>query len=117
MITRDLERAAAKMFCVGFDGTSVTPTVRRLIERGVSGVVLFGRNIESAKQVATLCADLKSIAGRPVLICDGVVQGSTDLSLRPPEPFDPPILMALPLLLNRMSPLSVLKTKYAEGVG
>ncbi len=45
--------------------------------------------------------------GRPVVICDGVVQGSTDLLLRSPEPFDPPILMALPLLLNRMSPVSV----------
>ncbi|HEU4509655.1 MAG TPA: AraC family transcriptional regulator [Pyrinomonadaceae bacterium] len=39
--------------------------------------------------------------GRPVVVCDGVVQGPTDLSLRAPEPFDPPILMALPLLLNR----------------
>lgn len=39
--------------------------------------------------------------GRPVLVCDGMVQGSTDLSLRSPEPFDPPILMALPLLLNK----------------
>ena len=41
--------------------------------------------------------------GQPILICDGVVQGSTDLSLRPPEPFDPPILMALPLLLKRVN--------------
>ena len=41
--------------------------------------------------------------GAPMLICDGVVEGSTDLSLRPPEPFDPPILMALPLLLNRIN--------------
>jgi beta-N-acetylhexosaminidase len=65
----DLQRAAAKMFCVGFDGTTVTPTIRRLIERGVSGVVLFGRNVESAKQVAELCAEMKSIAGRPLMIC------------------------------------------------
>jgi beta-N-acetylhexosaminidase len=65
----ELERAAAKMFCVGFDGTDVTPTMRRLIERGVSGVVLFGRNIVSAQQVAELCAELKSIAVRPLLIC------------------------------------------------
>lgn len=38
--------------------------------------------------------------GQPILIRDGVVEGSTDLSLRPPEAFDPPILMTLPLLLN-----------------
>lgn len=39
--------------------------------------------------------------GQPILISNGVVTGSTDLSLRPPEPFDPPILMTLPLLLKR----------------
>lgn len=38
--------------------------------------------------------------GQPILIRDGVVEGSTDLSLRTPEAFDPPILMTLPLLLN-----------------
>jgi beta-N-acetylhexosaminidase len=65
----DLERAAAKMFCVGFDGTTVTPAVRRLVERGVSGIVLFGRNVQSAQQVAELCAELKAIAGRPLLVC------------------------------------------------
>jgi AraC-like DNA-binding protein len=37
--------------------------------------------------------------GQPILIRNGVVEGSTDLSLRPPEAFDPPILMTLPLLL------------------
>jgi AraC family transcriptional regulator len=41
--------------------------------------------------------------GKPILIRDGVVEGSADFSLRPPEPFDPPILMALPLLLNKMN--------------
>ena len=39
--------------------------------------------------------------GQPILIRNGVVEGSTDLSLRPPEAFDPPILMTLPLLLAR----------------
>jgi AraC-like DNA-binding protein len=38
--------------------------------------------------------------GQPILIRNGVVEGSTDVSLRPPEAFDPPILMTLPLLLN-----------------
>jgi beta-N-acetylhexosaminidase len=65
----ELERAAAKMFCVGFDGVAVTPAIRRLIELGVSGVILFGRNVKSAEQVAKLCAELKSIAARPLIIC------------------------------------------------
>jgi AraC family transcriptional regulator len=38
---------------------------------------------------------------QPILVRDGVVAGSTDISLRPPEAIDPPILMTLPLLLNR----------------
>jgi hypothetical protein len=37
--------------------------------------------------------------GQPILIRNGIVEGSTDVSLRPPEAFDPPILMTLPLLL------------------
>ncbi|HEX6719492.1 MAG TPA: hypothetical protein VF088_20485, partial [Pyrinomonadaceae bacterium] len=37
--------------------------------------------------------------GQPILIRNGVVEGSTDLSLRSPEAFDPPILTTLPLLL------------------
>ena len=37
--------------------------------------------------------------GQGIKICDGEVKGSTNLSLRPPAPFDPPILLALPLLL------------------
>ena len=39
--------------------------------------------------------------GQPILIRNGIVEGSTDLSLRPPGAFDPPILMTLPLLLAR----------------
>jgi|SRR4051794_6945508 len=37
--------------------------------------------------------------GQRIVIRNGIVEGSTDLSLRPPEAFDPPILMTLPLLL------------------
>jgi AraC-like DNA-binding protein len=37
--------------------------------------------------------------GQPILIRNGVVEGSTNLSLRPPNAFDPPILTTLPLLL------------------
>lgn len=37
--------------------------------------------------------------GQAIHIQNGQVTGSTDLMLRPPTPFDPPILMTLPLLL------------------
>src|SRR5687768_1681544 len=65
----DLHRAVARMFCIGFDGYSITPHVERMIERGISGVALFKRNVESARQFAKLCADLKHRAGRPFTIC------------------------------------------------
>lgn len=38
--------------------------------------------------------------GQPILVLNGAVEGSTDVSLRQPEAFDPPILMTLPLLMN-----------------
>lgn len=41
--------------------------------------------------------------GQRILIRNGMVEGSMDISLRAPEAFDPPILMALPLLLGRSS--------------
>lgn len=37
--------------------------------------------------------------GQAIRIQNGQVKGSTNLTLRPPTPFDPPILMTLPLLL------------------
>lgn len=37
--------------------------------------------------------------GQAIQIRGGEVKGSADLSLRPPTPFDPPILLTLPLLL------------------
>jgi AraC family transcriptional regulator len=39
--------------------------------------------------------------GHAVKISRNFVRGSTDLSLRPPSPFDPPILLVLPLLMQK----------------
>src|SRR5262245_6154746 len=65
----ELEYKAARMICVGFEGLAPTPNVRELIRRGVSSVVLFRRNYESPAQLAELCAEIKSLAQRPILIC------------------------------------------------
>lgn len=43
---------------------------------------------------------LRGGSQQPLSIKDGKVRGSTRLTLRPPEPVDPPILMTLPLLLS-----------------
>jgi beta-N-acetylhexosaminidase len=63
-----LDADCAGLFCVGFQGTSPTPEVLELLRRGVYGVILFARNVESAEQVAWLSAELKRAAGRPLLV-------------------------------------------------
>jgi len=63
-----LDRDVASLLCVGFHGTAASPEVLELIRRGVGGVILFTRNVESAEQVAELSAALKRAAGRPLLV-------------------------------------------------
>ncbi|MEI6225589.1 MAG: beta-N-acetylhexosaminidase [Deltaproteobacteria bacterium] len=63
-----LDAECAGLLCVGFDGTSPSAEVLELVERGVYGVILFARNVESAEQVAELSATLKRAAGRPLLV-------------------------------------------------
>ncbi|WP_404800963.1 beta-N-acetylhexosaminidase [Anaeromyxobacter oryzae] len=63
-----LDTEVAGLFCVGFHGTTPSPEVLELVRRGVYGVVLFARNVESAEQVAELSAALKRAAGRPLLV-------------------------------------------------
>lgn len=63
----ELLRSVARMVCIGFDGHDIPREACKLIERGVSSVVLFSRNVGSATQVAKLCADIKRSASRPIL--------------------------------------------------
>lgn len=66
----DLARAIARLFIVGFDGPTVTPDARRLIDSGVGGVILFARNVASPEAISDLCRELKEHAGsRPLLTC------------------------------------------------
>ncbi|MFN4241821.1 MAG: beta-N-acetylhexosaminidase [Tepidisphaerales bacterium] len=68
----DCRSAAARLLAVGFEGTTVTPELRRLLEAGVSAVILFARNVPpppEAYRVRELTAAIKAAAGRPVLIC------------------------------------------------
>jgi beta-N-acetylhexosaminidase len=67
-MTAPLDAACAGLFCVGFAGTAPSPEVLELVRRGVYGVVLFSRNVESAAQVAELTHALKRAAGRPLLV-------------------------------------------------
>src|SRR5262245_49834228 len=64
----DLGRLVARMFCVGFDGTSIPGEVKELLKRGVSSAALFSRNVESPAQFAELCASLKRSSNEPFII-------------------------------------------------
>ncbi len=58
-----LDRDIAGLFCIGFHGTAPSLEVLDLIRRGVHGVILLGRNVAEAEQVAQLVGDLKRAAG------------------------------------------------------
>jgi beta-N-acetylhexosaminidase len=81
-----LDREVSSLFCIGFHGTSPSPEVLELLRRGVHGVILFARNVESAEQVATLAAELKRAAGRPLLVAIDQ-EGGRVARLRAPQGF------------------------------
>lgn len=63
--TRELQRLAAGLFMVGFDGHEPDAHAERLIDMGVFGAILFRRNVVTPAQVAAFTAALKGRAGRP----------------------------------------------------
>lgn len=63
-----LERRAASRLIVGFDGTEMTPELGDLVDRGISGVILFRRNVQNPEQVARLNAAIVERAGRPFFV-------------------------------------------------
>jgi beta-N-acetylhexosaminidase len=63
----ELHRLAASLFVIGFPGTTADDELKRLIDAGVAGVILFKRNVGTAEQTASLVRALKRHAGRPFL--------------------------------------------------
>jgi beta-N-acetylhexosaminidase len=59
-MTEELDRLAAACLLPGFEGLSLTDEMRRWLEQGVGGVVLFARNVRDREQVAALTAALCS---------------------------------------------------------
>jgi beta-N-acetylhexosaminidase len=60
---------AARLIVAGFPEPEVSPHARRLIEAGVSGLVLFARNLPPESDPRELTAALKSHRGHPLLLC------------------------------------------------
>ncbi|MGX9884456.1 glycoside hydrolase family 3 N-terminal domain-containing protein [Streptomyces sp. NPDC002276] len=63
----DLDEAAHRCLVAGFDGVTTVPDpLKRLIDRGLGGVILFTRNIRDAGQVRRLTDELRAL--RPDLL-------------------------------------------------
>ncbi|MEV2210288.1 glycoside hydrolase family 3 N-terminal domain-containing protein [Streptomyces sp. NPDC050997] len=63
----DLDEAAHRCLVAGFEGTTVVPdTLKRLVDRGLGGVILFTRNVRDAEQVRRLTDTLRAM--RPDLL-------------------------------------------------
>ena len=61
----DLRQACARLLVVGFQGHEVDGDVGGLVDAGVLGAILFGRNVGTAAETSLLVRQLKSRAGRP----------------------------------------------------
>jgi beta-N-acetylhexosaminidase len=59
-MSHELDRTAAACLFPGFDGTEASDWLLRWLERGLGGVVLFARNIESRDQVVRLTGALRA---------------------------------------------------------
>jgi beta-N-acetylhexosaminidase len=69
---------------LGFDGDTLPAELAGYLERGLAGVVLYPRNFRNVERLRELAAEIRSAAGRPVLI--GIDQeGGTRFALK--EPF------------------------------
>ena len=66
--SQQLYRQVARMFMVGFPGTSPDPDFKALVNDGLFGAILFKRNVTSAAQTAELCREVKSLANRPFIL-------------------------------------------------
>ncbi len=64
-----LERQIARLFVVGFDGTQPDPTVVRLLQNGLGGVILFSRNLPDVDTALDLNRQLMEHAPGPFLLC------------------------------------------------
>ncbi|MHB1843954.1 MAG: beta-N-acetylhexosaminidase [Deltaproteobacteria bacterium] len=65
----DLDRLAASLVVIGFQGREIPPSARELIARGVSGAILFKQNLGGPPETAELTRALKACAPGPFLLC------------------------------------------------
>jgi beta-N-acetylhexosaminidase len=67
----DIRELAASVVCAGFYGTGVTTDLKTFLrDAPLAGVVLFGRNVESVRQVRALSDELRGLLSRPIVAID-----------------------------------------------
>lgn len=87
MIPETSEHQVGQMLLIGFDGlTAPNHVLERLASGSIGGVILFGRNVESPKQVAALTASLRAAAKYPPLVAIDQ-EGGTVARLRSGQAF------------------------------
>ncbi|MDP8248298.1 MAG: glycoside hydrolase family 3 N-terminal domain-containing protein [Candidatus Tritonobacter lacicola] len=67
------EREAAALIMVGFEGTSLSPFLKKAVgEIGVGGVIFLQRNVESEEQLASVCREILALSPHepPLLAID-----------------------------------------------
>ncbi|WP_077604306.1 beta-N-acetylhexosaminidase [Oceanobacillus sojae] len=75
MSKKELERKIGQLLVAGFDGTTVSPKIKKLIhDYHVGSIILFSRNIGEPEEVLQLTSDLQKEAKKagyekPLLIC------------------------------------------------
>ncbi|KAI7576705.1 hypothetical protein KC343_g19688, partial [Hortaea werneckii] len=72
------ERVLGQLFMMGFEGPSVTPQIRKLIqEHHLGSILLTAKNLKSAEQTTQLVLELQRCAydaGHPVPLAIGLDQ-------------------------------------------
>jgi len=59
----ELEDKIGQIFMIGMPGPDLDPVTEKLVrDKGVGGVILFSRNIETPLQLARLCRDLQDLS-------------------------------------------------------
>lgn len=81
-MTGELERLALTCLLAGFEGTAAPDWVRRRLEDGLGGVVLFARNIVEPEQVSALTAELAGARAGVVIATDEEGGDVTRLEVR-----------------------------------
>lgn len=87
----DARHEAMQLCLFGFDGTELSDSLRRQMDEGVAGFILFGRNMESPAQVAKLVFELKTYAQRPLILAVDQEGGRVARLRTPPITHLPPM--------------------------